>query len=148
MKKALIALVSCMFLLCGCSYEKYEIGTDMVVSYYTITPNQWVKENTGVGFQYYCTIRNKDITKNVIDDGAVLAYYLDPEFGTDHLLQYSFPVKDLDTGKKITQNIRYEVKRGEITFVLEWSDGVAYEIPEGADYEFKVCVMSPGETVK
>ena len=146
MKKALIALFSCMFLLCGCSYEKYEVGTDMVVSYYTIGADQWNKEQTGVGYQYYHTIRNKDITKSVIDDGAVLAYFIDPEFGTDHLLQYSFPVGITGTSKMITQNIRFEVKRGEITFVLEWSDGGEYDINE--DYEFKVCVMSPAEIVR
>ena len=146
MKKAFIALVSCMFLLCGCSYEKYDIGTDMVVSYYTIEPAQWVKENTGVGYQYYCTIRNKDINKDVIEDGAVLAYYIDPETGLDHLLQYSFPVRIGRTTEKTTQNIRFEVKRGEITFVIEWADGVAYDIEE--PYEFKVCVMAPGERIR
>ena len=46
----------------------------------------------------------------------------------------------------MTQNIRYEVKSGYITFIVEWSDGGEYDILQ--DYEFKVCVISPSDKRK
>jgi hypothetical protein len=142
MKKTLIAIVSCMFLFCGCSFDKYEIGTDIIVTYPTVESRQWVKEDTGVGYQYVCTLRNKYITNDVMDNGAVIAYFID-ETGSDHPLPYSFTVLDADTHTLVPQNITFEANTGTITFVVEWENGVAYDISE--NYDFKVCVMKPGD---
>ena len=146
MKKALIALVSCMFLLCGCSFERYEMGSDIKVSYYTVGYNKWTKESTGPNtWQYYYSIKNKDITNDVMDNGAVLAYFIDEAYGSDTPLPYTFTVSDTHHNV-MTQNIRYEVKSGYITFIVEWSDGGEYDILD--DYEFKVCVISPSDKRK
>lgn len=146
MKKALIALVSCMFLLCGCSFERYEMGSDINVSYYTVGYNKWTKESTGPNtWQYYYSIKNKDITNDVMGNGAVLAYFIDEAYGSDTPLPYTFTVSDTHHNV-MTQNIRYEVKSGYITFIVEWSDGGEYDILD--DYEFKVCVISPSDKRK
>ena len=146
MKKAVIALVSCMFLLCGCSFERYEMGSDINVSYYTVGYNKWTKESTGPNtWQYYYSIKNKDITNDVMDNGAVLAYFIDEAYGSDTPLPYTFTVSDTHHNV-MTQNIRYEVKSGYITFIVEWSDGGEYDILD--DYEFKVCVISPSDKRK
>lgn len=149
MKKALIALVSCMFLLCGCSFERYEMGSDINVSYYTVGYNKWTKESTGPNtWQYYYSIKNKDITNDVMDNGAVLAYFVDEAYGADTPLPYSFTVTVDQPHSSIvlTQSIRYEIKSGYITFIVEWSDGGEYDILE--NYEFKVCVISPSDKRK
>ena len=146
MKKALIALISCMFLLCGCSFERYEMGSDINVSYYTVGYNKWTKESTGPNtWQYYYSIKNKDITNDVMDNGAVLAYFIEEAYGSDTPLPYTFTVSDTHHNV-MTQNIRYEVKSGYITFIVEWSDGGEYDILQ--DYEFKVCVISPSDKRK
>jgi hypothetical protein len=149
MKKALISLVSCMFLLCGCSFERYEMGSDINVSYYTVGYNKWTKESTGPNtWQYYYSIKNKDITNDVMDNGAVLAYFVDEAYGADTPLPYSFTVTvdQPHSSMVLTQSIRYEIKSGYITFIVEWSDGGEYDILE--NYEFKVCVISPSDKRK
>jgi hypothetical protein len=122
------------------------MGSDINVSYYTVGYNKWTKESTGPNtWQYYYSIKNKDITNDVMDNGAVLAYFIDEAYGSDTPLPYTFTVSDTHHNV-MTQNIRYEVKSGYITFIVEWSDGGEYDILE--DYEFKVCVISPSDKRK
>ena len=66
MKKALISLFTCTLLLCGCSYDTYELGTDMTVTYITAYKQDWISEETGIGYDLYPSFQIKDITQDVI----------------------------------------------------------------------------------
>ncbi|MBO7437728.1 MAG: hypothetical protein J6T97_07930 [Bacteroidaceae bacterium] len=148
MKKIVIPVLAAL-LLGGCefhdTYETYEIikqGTDMTVGYKTAKGNEWFESGTEgqPGFYIYQEFAIPEITDDVLNNGAVLAYLVDAE-GRDNILPYVFPV---DNGHElIMQNIRYEVEKGILTFVIEWQDFKKYI---QGDYEFKICILQPGTT--
>lgn len=146
MKKALIALFTCTLLLCGCSYDTYELGTDISVTYVTADKRDWILEETQVGYDIYQSFQVKDITQDVINNGAVLVYMVDEKKDRDNLLPYIFPVVVSDTQELLLQNIRFDVEKGWVSIVIEWEDGLDSDILE--NYKFKICVLAPGEKRK
>ena len=146
MKKALISLFTCTLLLCGCSYDTYELGTDMTVTYVTAYKQDWISEETEIGYDLYQSFQIKDITQDVINNGAVLVYLVDEKKDRDNMLPFVFPVRVAGTQDIILQNIRFDVEKGWLSIVIEWADGLDSEVAD--DYKFKVCVMAPGEKRK
>lgn len=128
----------------GCSYDTYEIGTDMKVTSVTVTPDDWRSEVVPSGKYIYKEFLMADITADVIDNGAVLVYFIDEE-DRDNILPYVFPVPVGPT-QLVLQNIRYDVSVGKLGIVVEWEDGYDYSLTE--PYYFKVCIMSPGKAKK
>ena len=156
MKKIILPIVLSALLLSGCdvyrTYETYEItkqGTDMFVDYIDALGSDW--ELSGTEGQPGCYVYQEfyfdEITRDVLDRGAVLVYLVDAD-GRDNILPYVFPV---DNGHDLLmQNIRFEtertkingVERGVLTLVIEWQDFKKYI---QSDYRFKVCILSPGK---
>ena len=135
-----------MSVFCGCSYDTYEIGTELSVEYVTAYMEDWKIDNTDVGYSLYQSFPIKDITQDVINNGAVLVYFVDKKNDRDNMLPYVFPIYVPETGQMLLENIRFDVEKGWISIVIEWEDGLSSEILE--DYTFKVCVMSPGQKKK
>ena len=146
MKKVLFLLISALIVCSGCDIHRTEVikpGVDIYTEYITVPNNAWEQSKTPkgeAGCYLFTTVSCKNIDRNVMDNGAVMVYMEDHKEG-DNPLPYVFPVQD---GKyKIMQNIRYNVSKGYITFIIEWDDADIYEI----DYniKFKVCIFAPEE---
>lgn len=145
MKKFFLSLLLCVsFLMYGCSYDTYEIGTEMKVAYLRVNKDDWSTKNTPSGKYIYKEFSMVDITADVMDNGAVLVYFID-EKDRDNILPYVFPVP-VAPNHLVLQNIRYNVSIGKLGIVVEWEDGYDYSLTE--PYDFKVCIMSPGTTKK
>lgn len=144
MKKVLFLLFSALVVCSGCDIHTTEIikpGVDVYTEYITVTPDDWVRNGTpagDAGCYIYKTVSCKKIDRNVLDDGAVVVYMVDDVEG-DNPLPYVFPVETKRS--VVSQNIRFKVKKGYITFVVEWDDADIYEFDY--DIKFKVCVFAP-----
>ena len=144
MKKVLFLLFSALVVCSGCDIHTTEIikpGVDVYTEYITVTPDDWVRNGTpagDAGCYIYKTVSCKKIDRNVLDDGAVVVYMVDDVEG-DNPLPYVFPVETKRC--VVSQNIRFKVKKGYITFVVEWDDADIYEFDY--DIKFKVCVFAP-----
>lgn len=144
MKKVLFLLFIALNVCSGCDIHRTEVikpGVDIYTQYVTVSPGDWERNNVPegeAGCYIYCTYPCKEIDRNVLDDGAVVVYMVDDTNG-DNPLPYVFPV----TTKRsiISQNIRFNVKKGLITFIVEWDDAEIYELDYGI--KFKVCVFAP-----
>ena len=137
MKKVYLLLLSVLFLFNGCEINKF--GTKMFTDYIKANYDGWHREGRAgdAGFYIWQKFEFKEINKSVIDDGAVMVYFID-ENGGDNVLPYVFPV---DNGREfVMQNIRYRVEKGFLTIIVEWSDSEEYAIDY--DMRFKVCIMS------
>lgn len=143
MKKTVLILVTCMFLLCGCTFERYEIGSDISVSYITARYKNWDIEKTAAGVSLVQSFPMSSITQDVINDGAVMVYFVDEEKDRDNILPYLFPVRIAGSNEIRLQNIRFDIEKWWITIVIEWDDGKECDILE--NYKFKVCVISQGD---
>lgn len=125
MKKLILPLLASLFLFAGCT-EKARIYT----SYYTVEPNQWHQAITtyddgtyDVNY-YYASFANIDIDRNVINDGVVLAYYLDND-GRDNLLPYTLYLKGTDNNGNTVyyqERIEFDITEEVITFKIKDSD--------------------------
>ena len=146
MKKVLFLLFSAMIVCSGCDIHTTEIvkpGVDIYTEYITVSPGDWKRTVTpegDTGCYLYYTVECKNIDRNVMDDGAVVVYMADDNEG-DNLLPYVFPVEESNRGKILLQNIRFNVKKKYITFIVEWNDAEIYEI--NYKIKFKVCVFAP-----
>lgn len=137
MKKVYLLLLSILFLFNGCEINRF--GSKMFTDYIKAYRDGWVREGRAgdAGFCLWQKFEFKEINKNVMDDGAVMVYFID-ENGGDNVLPYVFPV---DNGRELVmQNIRYRVEKGFLTIVVEWSDSEEYAIDY--DMRFKVCILS------
>ena len=147
MKKVLFLLFSALVVCSGCDIHKTEVikpGVDIYTEYITITPDDWTENDTpsgNAGCYKFKTVTCKMIDSNVMENGAVMVYYMADNKKADHPLPYVFPVETENS--IISQNIRYCVRKGYITFIVEWDDAEIYNI--NYDMEFKVCVFSPEE---
>ena len=144
MKKVLFYLMFALFVCSGCDIHTTEIvkpGVDIYTKFITVTPDEWEQSQTPVGYAgcyLFKTFPLKEIDRNVMDDGAVMVYMVDGKEGVNPL-PYVFPVET--KSEFVLQNIRFSVKKGYITFVVEWDDAEIYEIDY--DIKFKVCVLAP-----
>lgn len=149
MKKiSLISILSAMLLLMvGCTkeyithehyYQTIVDGSTLLNYEYIVNPNDWVTED-GVGY-YYASFNNQDITQAVEDNGAVVAYVWSD--GRWNLLPYVFPYYSAAEDATWGENIRFDWKKGEVTFIIQDLDG---GLPEGMEnigqMIFKVCIL-------
>lgn len=140
MKKIVISLISVLFLFCGCEINR--MGADIHTEYVKAHYEDWHRHGRvgDAGFYIYQEFGIKEITNRVVDDGAVLVYFID-ENGRDNMLPYVYPV---DNGRtNVNQNIRFIVEKGVLTIAIEWDDSQEYEIDY--DMRFKVCVLDPAD---
>lgn len=144
MKKFLLPMIAAFVLLTGCS-EKY--GARVITSYYTVHPNQWEQSITtytdgtyDINY-YYSTWENIDINSHVINEGAVMAYYIDND-GRDNPLPYTLYMKD-DSGNLYQERIEFDITEREITFKIKDNDfNTQQSMATIGDMKFKVCVIS------
>ncbi|MCQ2297345.1 MAG: hypothetical protein MJZ51_01855 [Bacteroidales bacterium] len=133
-KKILLPILACIVLAItsGCSKE-------VTLSYeYDVYPNNWITQ-AGLNY-YYATFANSDITPSVAANGMVVAYVL--EDGRWNQLPYVFPYYSAAENATWGENIRFDWRTGEVTFIIQDLDGGLPEGMESIDpMRFKVCVV-------
>jgi hypothetical protein len=137
MRKFILALAVLPFLLAGCTKETIvHVHQGCVESFYIdVYPNHWVDDP---GLTYiYATFVAPEITTGVIEDGIVVAYYIDGD-GRDNMLPYLLPYRDDSTDELYYENVRFDMSQGKITFIIEDSD--FYHATVNHLMKFKVSV--------
>lgn len=141
MKKLLLPLLAVLMLFSGC--DIYDIGPEMVSDIIVAYSDSWQKDvDENVLYQDFAF---PEITNDVMDRGMVsVSMLVTGVNGEDvyHQLPYVFPVENVDQRYYVSQNIRYEVRNGMVTIVMEWGDRVLYQAPR-RDYVFKVNIVIP-----
>ncbi len=131
MKKAILPIVAAITLALGFSSCEHQTMETMEV---TIYPGNWVKPASAN--YYMATVYWDELDEDVVDYGTVNAYLLDG--GRQNLLPYVYPI-DYSTYDEdgnviepiiIPENLRYDYRYGEITFILQDLDGM---MPEGME---------------
>lgn len=107
----------------------------LTTKYIQVAPTDWQEHFSDDEAYTYASFELDDITLNVIEEGAVMAYLIT---ATDIPLPYMFPVVT-DENDTIMQNYRFDIQRRNITFILESSDMKTY-FPEDS-LQFKVNVF-------
>lgn len=121
MRKFILVLAVLPFLLAGCTKETIvHVHQGCVESFYIdVEPRHWVDDP---GLTYiYATFVAPEITADVINNGIVVAYYIDGD-GRDNMLPYLLPYRDGNTDYLYYENVRFDMSPGEITFIIEDSD--------------------------
>lgn len=136
LKKLLLPFIALTMLLSGCGRDHMVMFTQ----YYEIHSDEWTG-NDNMGYAY-CERSCPSITPGVIQEGAVLAYYIDDN-GFDNPLPYLLPYYEVDeNGNTIGpffENLRYDISDGKITFILQQND--CTPMPPQGKCTFKVCIM-------
>lgn len=137
MRKLILTLSILPCLLAGCTKETIvHVHEGCVESFYIdVYPNNWV-DDPGLSY-IYATFNAPEITPGVIENGIVVAYYIDSD-GRDNMLPYLLPYRDATTGELYYENIRFDMSPGEITFIIEDSD--FYHATVSSPMKFKVSV--------
>lgn len=140
MKKLILPMIASLLLFCGCG-EK----THVITSYYTVDPDKWEQsittydDGTYEVNYYYSSWENVDITSRVINEGVVLAYYLNGDY--DDILPYTMYMHD-DTGALYQERIEFDVAPGVITFKIKDNDfNTAASMQNIGTMKFKVTVI-------
>lgn len=135
--KTLAVVLFVIFAFAGCSYE---VGVDMEVIYIDAKRNNWQisgKEGEEGCYQFQ-EFKFPEITNAVLNEGAVLVYYIDKE-GRDNMLPLVLPY---DEGREtVIETIRFDCEKGYLTLIIESSDFMA--VPSSGDIRFKVCILKP-----
>lgn len=143
MKKIYSMLVGALLLLSGCDIHTTEVvkpGVDILTYYMDVKADEWGVEDTGYGYSRYFVFNIKELDYKVIEEGAVLVYMIDKD-NKDNPLPYVFPVSNR-RGDELMEVIRFNVSRGKVKLIIEWSDGGDYD---GEDMRFKICLLAPGD---
>ena len=102
--KTLAVVLFVVFAFAGCSYE---VGVDMEVIYIDAKRNNWQisgKEGEEGCYQFQ-EFKFPEITNAVLNEGAVLVYYIDKE-GRDNMLQLVLPYEE---GREtVIETIRFD----------------------------------------
>ncbi|MBO5974698.1 MAG: hypothetical protein J6P95_03140 [Paludibacteraceae bacterium] len=145
----LLSLASCEVDNCDCNNSCPNIPTNTVALstfYIDVKPQDWSKFD-GIEKYVFAPFDAPEITENVIKNGLVVSYFVDGDYDNYdnydnyyyNQLPYVYPVPLLtDT---IYENMRFDYKKGVITFIIEDSD-MEFAIPTN-ERKFKVCVFSP-----
>lgn len=131
-------LLASAALFYGCSNECDHDYTVMNTHYDLVRPSDWRLVHSADETYYFATRSFPEVNNNVIQRGAVLCYLI--ENGRDNILPYLRPWGFNSFNEPYFQNVRFDVERGRITFIVEASD---FELPEEITWsmEFKVVIM-------
>ncbi len=137
-KLLLLPLMALLLLPTGCRKEYITYGSQVRSHTYTVKANQWMQP---AGENYYVSRwENADITREVMENGAVEAYVFNND--TWHGMPYVYPYYSAEYDITVAENYRFEYSEGHVYFILEDLDGV---LPEGIEYlpdvQFKVSVI-------
>lgn len=138
MKKVFLALsiISCLMTSCIKEEVTHVHNYSSIESFYVdVYPQDWVDQSNLT--YIYATFRAPKITKAVIDNGIIVAYYIDAD-GRDNMLPYLLPYYDMNINDYYYENIRFDVSEGEITFIIQDSDFNPANIPQ--HMKFKVSI--------
>lgn len=138
MKKLILALLLGTCFITSCTKEEtFYVYHSNVKSYYIdVRANHWVDDP---GLTYiYASFNMPEITNKVIEDGIVVAYFIDNS-GRDNMLPYLLPYFDQNINDYYYENVRFDISRGEITFIIEDSDFKHANIPNLM--KFKVSIV-------
>ena len=142
MKKfLLLPILASLFLFSACTFEEYyecpEEHSILISDIIDVLPNHWSFNDNNDGLYFYSTWNYSALTQDVLNSGAVLAYYWD---GTrDNQLPYVRPYQE-SNGYLYFENIRFDYQQGKITFILEPSDFIEPYAITGK-MSFKVVVI-------
>ena len=109
----------------------------LTTKYISVYPTDWSEYDQPLERYAYATFELDDITRTVIDYGAVMAYFIG---ATDNPLPYVFPIEN-EVNDTIIHNFRFDLEERAITFILESSDMEIY-IPQET-LQFKVSIFYP-----
>lgn len=150
MKKFFFLMASSLMIFVSCERNYYDYyydcdGCNNVPSntvalstfYIDVLPEKWEKFDEAEKY-VFASFDAPEITENVVENGLVVAYFVDGDYNNQ--LPYVFPVVTA-TSDTIYENMRFDYKKGEISFIVEDSD-MKFAIPSN-DRTFKVCVFSP-----
>lgn len=137
-KLLLLPLMALLLLPTGCRKEYITYGSQVRSHTYTVKANQWMQP---AGENYYVSRwENADITREVMENGAVEAYVFNND--TWHGMPYVYPYYSAEYDITVAENYRFEYSEGHVYFILEDLDGA---LPEGIEYlpdvQFKVSVI-------
>lgn len=157
MKKLIIILISLIsFISCEKEYSTFNntqteetnnLGLNVnnyksvEVSYITIKPENWVTsgEEGSENCYMYAEVECLLITQNVINDGVVLAYYVDAD-DRDNVLPYiQSYLPEAPSTDVITEIFRFDAEVGKIKFTIQDSDYLFHE--RLMDIQFKIIVI-------
>jgi len=132
MKKAILPLLAAIAL--ALSFSSCEHQT-MRTAEVTIQPSEWVT-NGNVNY-YFVTKYWEELDQDVIDYGLVNVYLVNDQTGLQDMLPLVTPITyyyDVDSDGDgildqvtVAENIRFDIRYGEITFIVQDQDG---ELPE------------------
>ena len=147
MKKLFFTVSGILLLFCSCIQNNEqqhncpvyvpENTVALTTKYISVYPSDWEEFDQPLERYSYATFELEDITKTVLDYGAVMAYLIG---ATDNPLPYVFPL-ETEAGDTIMHNYRFDLEEKAITFILESSDMDIY-LPQDT-IQFKVSVFSP-----
>lgn len=140
MKKAilpLLAVLALAFSFSSCEHQTMRTA-EVTIYPWVDYSTHWVTNNN-VSY-YYCTIHWDELTPDVVDYGLVNAYLVNKETGIQDMLPLVTPITYIglfdangdgfvDDNDVYTtpENIRFDVRYGEITFIIQDLDG---ELPD------------------
>ncbi|MCQ2083876.1 MAG: hypothetical protein MJY58_05235 [Bacteroidaceae bacterium] len=139
MKKTIMFVtLAVAMLFSGCEVVGPEMRTEVIDA----SARQWNFDN--VDLLYYQDYSFPEINSYVMDKGLVQVSMISVVDGKEvqHALPYVFPVDIYDGPVLVgttTENIRYEVRRGLLTLVIEFGDREAHPIRD--NYTFKVTIL-------
>ncbi len=147
MKKIFLFAVATMLMFSGCGPDEYyitcehdyaAIETHYVPVNYTLWADEPSFNNGGDGPYIFYTHNMPEITNEVIENGVVLIYLI--ENGRDNILPYLRPWGINTFDEPFSQNVRFNIEKGKITFIIEASDLDFPNYPVGT-LEFKVVIL-------
>ncbi len=123
MRKVILALLvatSCLMTSCIKEEDVHIHNYGIVKTFYIdVYSNHWVDRSE---LSYiYASFSAPEITKAVIENGIVVAYYIDAD-GRDNMLPYLLPYYDNNIDDYYYENVRFDISQGEITFIIQDSD--------------------------
>lgn len=131
-------LIPVMIVLMAGLFSGCQKDVKMYTHEYVVTADQWLTQD-GLNY-YYAPFQNQDITPSVESYGSVVAYVYDNNRWNP--LPYVYPYYSAQEDKTWGENIRFDWKVGQVTFIVQDLDG---GMPEGMNnfptMTFKVCVL-------
>jgi len=119
-------------------------GTYIDTYYFDVQPNQWKTYGDFGTKGYYCyaELNIGGLNASVINDGAVLVYFIEEIDGQDYDNQLPYILPFYDRGYFI-RTIRYDLQTGVIAFIVQDSDFNVPSPPFGTGkVTFKVVIIS------